>query len=95
MKKLKIDDLIRIAFKIAEDSQRDLVDCFSEKDSQRRIEEDLLKQIHNYRMKKWGKGKLEKMMDKMKPVPITEIANRSDNSVFYSPKGTENGKPTT
>ena len=78
VKKLPIDELLRLACIYAEtdreEYQRSIEGAGMEDEKAKTAA--FLKQLREYRLKRWGRTSLEAAMDEMKPVPLSEIASR-------------------
>jgi len=74
-KKFTVDELLRIACIRAEQDTEALLDAHSNcpDDPLVATETEYLKQLKAYRMKRWGRTKLEVTMSEMKSVPVQEI----------------------
>lgn len=77
-KKLPVDELLRLACIYAETDQEEHARCIAHTDDEedKAKTEAFLKQLRAYRLKRWGKTKLEAAMEKMKPVSIEEAMRR-------------------
>ena len=75
--KLSVSELLRLACIYAERDQEELLcahEHLDDEESERVKQEirDFLAQLRYYRLKRWGKTRLEKWMDDAKPVSIKE-----------------------
>lgn len=70
MKKLSIDELTRLAFVWAEQDRLTLADACCEKSPERAEAWDEYKQLKAYRAKRWGKTRMEQILETAKPVNI-------------------------
>lgn len=76
MAKLKVDELLRLACIYAETDRQEFLDCIAHcKEDADTIEEtkDFLSQLRAYRLKRWGKTKLEAATERMTAVQVAEI----------------------
>lgn len=81
-KLLPVDELLRLACIYAEDNAREHLRCIAGTDEEEEAKTlAFIEQLHAYRMKRWGKTKLDAVREECKPVPVEEIAKRPD-SVF-------------
>ena len=81
MRKLPIDELLRLACIYAEEYQLEFLRCISNagKDDSEVIKtKAFLQQIREYRMRRWGRTQLEAALEKMVPVDVSEIMRRED-----------------
>lgn len=74
MKKLSVNELTRLAFVYAEQDRETWLSC-AKGEPQEDIErnEKLLKQLKEYRLKRWGKTKLEVVMEEARPITTKEL----------------------
>ena len=73
-KNLLVDELLRLACIYAERDQLEYLDAVSASDPEEaRKTRDYLKQLREYRMRKWGRTKLEAWIDNATPVLVSEI----------------------
>lgn len=75
---MTVDELTRLAFIYGEQDRATLLDayanCTSEADEALKKElRDLIKRMHDYRVNRWGRARLEEMVDKSHPVSIAGI----------------------
>lgn len=81
-KKLPVDELLRLACVYAErdqDSYADATrDCPDDKEFHDQAVE-FVKQIRKYRLRRWGRTRLEQCLETLEPVSIGEIARRGEN----------------
>lgn len=82
-KPLPVSELLRLACVYAEANEREHLRCIADTGDEDEIAKTraFIWQIRDYRLRRWGKTRLEAVMDEMKPVPFTEIAKRP-NSAF-------------
>jgi len=62
MKKLSVDELTRLAFVWAEQDRAALADCYHGVGPEAQEAYGHAKQLKEYRLKRWGKTRLEKMI---------------------------------
>lgn len=70
MKKLKIDELTRLAFIWAEQDRAAMADAWPRGSPERAESQNQRDQLHNYRVKKWGRTVLETVMSNAKAQTI-------------------------
>lgn len=70
MKRLTVDELTRLAFIHAESDRQDFANCNPEGSVEREEALKFVKQAHAYRMKRWGKTKLEAALENATSVPV-------------------------
>ena len=63
VKKLTVDELTRRAFIWAEQDRAAMVNCWPPVSPERQEAKDECDQLHKYRVKRWGRTKLEAAMD--------------------------------
>lgn len=73
MKKLTASELLRRACISAEQNEMDFAECNKEDPEVYAATMDFVRQLRAYRLKRWGKGKFEKLFEMAKAVPIGEI----------------------
>lgn len=82
-KRLTVDELLRLACLYAEQHQLDYAVAIAgtgdDWDETKAETEQFIKQVRAYRLKRWGKTKLEGAMDNMKPVTVAELMARDTN----------------
>ena len=67
------DELTRLAFICGEQDRRSFADCWPPKSKERKAAAKLADAMHAYRVKRWGRTKLEAVLDGAKPVSIHDI----------------------
>lgn len=84
MKKYPINELIRLAMIDAEGWQTELAQANHPGTTERKEAEELAAQYRAYRMRRWGKTRLEAATEKMKPATINELREMypGDNRQF-------------
>ncbi len=80
-KKLPVGELLRLACIYAERDQQEYARCIAKGTDAGMVAEQeetaaFLRQLRAYRLKRWGKTKLEATMATMTPVTVAEIAKR-------------------
>lgn len=80
-KPLSIDELLRIACIYAERDQQELVAAYKGMEDEEIVIETkaFLAQLRAYRLKRWGKTRLEDAIAKAESVPINQIRKRFGN----------------
>lgn len=76
--KLPVSELLRLACIYAERDQLEYLRCISNDDSEDGLvliteTKKYIEQLQEYRIRRWGKTSLERIMDEGTPVTITEI----------------------
>lgn len=76
--KLLVDELLRLACIYAERDQFEYLRAISRSGDEKEIADTkaFIRQLVAYRKKRWGKTKLEEVIESGTPTPITEIAKR-------------------
>jgi hypothetical protein len=80
MKKLPVSELLRLACIYAERDQQEFAHSIASCDDMEVEQEkvaDFVTQLREYRLKRWGRTKLEQEMEAMVPVTIAELAKRT------------------
>ena len=75
-KKYTVDELLRLACIYAQQDRETLAGCCAEDDPAGIEARNLAQQIAAYRLKRWGKTKLESVMETMVNVPVQEFLKR-------------------
>ena len=76
-KRYTVDELLRLACIYAERDRLEYIDSVSHcEDGEKEEAERFLNELRAYRMKRWGKTKLEAALSQMKPVCVTDLANK-------------------
>ena len=75
---MSIDELTRCAFIWAEQDRSSLVQCYDDRDSQKAIHQNQVKQLRAYRLKKWGRTAMEAIEENCKSVPLSKIKLNSE-----------------
>jgi beta-mannanase len=73
MKKMPVDELLRLACIHAEQDLYGLVNAWGADSPEGKEYHELWKHIHNYRMKRWGTTALEFTIDNSKSLTLKEI----------------------
>ena len=75
MKKIKIDELLRLACIYAESDRQEFLRCIEHTDMKEEIQETeaFLKQLVAYRKKRWGKTPLEKIIDSPNNISVPMV----------------------
>lgn len=94
--KYTIDELLRLACIFAERDQEEYLRCVSDSDSDE-VEKtkDYLKQLRSYRMKRWGRTKLEAKLAEAVPMDVREVFKRMDATSPSCPPPTSTPPATT
>lgn len=79
MKKLSVDELLRLACIYAERDQEEYTRAITGVGMEEELAETeaFIKQLREYRLKRWGATKLEAAMEAATPVNVQEIAART------------------
>lgn len=80
-RKIAVGELLRLACVYAENDQRDFLEAIRDTDDQEMIArtKQFVDQIRAYRLKRWGRTKLEGQLAGMTPVKISEIVTRGQS----------------
>lgn len=76
MKKTQEDELTRMAFLWAEQDRSSLADCWPLGSPERAEAREQAKQLRDYRLQRWGKTKLEGLIERSTPKNISQLKNR-------------------
>ncbi len=79
MKKMSVDELTRRAFMWAEQDRWSLAECWPIGSPERAEAESDYQQVRNYRLKKWGKSKMEAILEETPSKSINEIHELEKN----------------
>jgi hypothetical protein len=71
--KLSVSELLRLACIYAEDDRQGFADAYAKDTPERAEALDLVRQLRAYRLKRWGKTKLESALESGTPTPVAEI----------------------
>jgi hypothetical protein len=93
-KKIPVDELLRLACCYAEADREDFAYCHEEGTLEREEAMEFVRQIHAYRMKRWGKSQLEAILDRATPIDVREIAQRPDSGFTASSHTPDAPSPT-
>ncbi len=81
-KKLPVDELLRLACVYAERDQDAYADATRDCPDDKEFRDHavaFVEQIREYRLRRWGQTRLEKVMEELVPVSIHEVTGRMDN----------------
>lgn len=70
-RKLTVDELTRLAFVWAEQDRNAMADAWPAGSDERKEAEAECRQLRDHRMKRWGRTKLEAVMDGAKSMRVT------------------------
>lgn len=91
MKKLPINELLRLACYYAEQDRETYLDCIKDAGNQKDIDDtkQLIKQLREYRHKRWGKFRIEQLMAEAKPCALADIKQEASSfdMQMEKPKG--------
>jgi hypothetical protein len=86
MKKIPVDELLRLACIYAEETQREFASCNGEGTPEYAEAMEFVGQLHAYRVKRWGKTELEGILEKAVPTDVRKIACRENQEFEYKRK---------
>lgn len=89
-KKLPVDELLRLACIYAETCQTEWLDAIAhchdaEMNAEREKTKAFLEQLRAYRLKRWGKTKLEDALENAIAVSVEEVARRPNTAPAPAP----------
>ena len=70
---MTVDELTRLAFIWAEQDRQTLAECWPPGSKERRQAASEANQLRRYRLKRWGRTKLEVILDGAKPVRVQDL----------------------
>ena len=73
VRRLRVDELTRLAFVWAEQDRAGLADAWPRGSSERAECLDMVRQLRAYRMKRWGRTKLEAVLGSAKAVAVGDM----------------------
>lgn len=75
-KRIPVDELTRLAFIYAQQDREAMLSCVSESSDEYKKVEELVEQLRNYRLKRWGRTKFECDFDNARSVSVVELLAR-------------------